>query len=148
MALNWCRLTDLNRYPFAYKATALPLELSRLIWWNPMESNHLLIFFRHPREPSTPEFHNWVVTVRIQLAFWLLCLNGPLPHSCHKPSQRLLQVQSGSGLSRMSFSVSCSTSQPKSPDRIAGIKKPKALTSGLNSLCVDNRSYGDDIRFT
>ncbi|MBL1502678.1 hypothetical protein ELD29_10910, partial [Klebsiella pneumoniae] len=27
-------------------------------------------------------------------------------------------------------------------------KKPKALTSGLNSLCVDNRSYGDDIRFT
>ncbi|MBS2754448.1 hypothetical protein KFX88_28375, partial [Klebsiella pneumoniae] len=28
--------------------------------------------------------------------------------------------------------VSCSTSLPKSPDRIAGIKKPKALTSGLN----------------
>jgi hypothetical protein len=25
-------------------------------------------------------------------------------------------------------------SQPKSPDRIAGIKKPKALTSGLNSF--------------
>ncbi|AKK89119.1 hypothetical protein ABY63_25345 [Klebsiella pneumoniae] len=30
--------------------------------------------------------------------------------------------------------VSCSTSLPKSPDRIAGIKKPKALTSGLNFL--------------
>lgn len=44
--------------------------------------------------------------------------------------------------------VSYGTSLPKSPDRIAGIKKPKALTSGLNSLCVDNRSYGDDIRFT
>lgn len=44
--------------------------------------------------------------------------------------------------------VSCGASLPKSPDRIAGIKKPKALTSGLNSLCVDNRSYGDDIRFT
>lgn len=48
----------------------------------------------------------------------------------------------------MSINVSCSTFLPKSPDRIAGIKKPKALTSGLNSLCVDNRSYGDDIRFT
>lgn len=31
-------------------------ELDRLIWWNPMESNHLLMLFRHPREPSTPEF--------------------------------------------------------------------------------------------
>lgn len=40
MALNWCRLTDLNRYPFAYKATALPLELSRLIWRDDVESNH------------------------------------------------------------------------------------------------------------
>ena len=26
--------------------------------------------------------------------------------------------------------VSCSTSLPKNPDRIEGIKKPKALTSG------------------
>lgn len=32
----------------------------------------------------------------------------------------------------MSINVSCSTFLPKSPDRIAGIKKPKALTSGLN----------------
>ncbi len=36
----WCRLTDLNRYPFAYKAIALPLELSRLIWRDDVESNH------------------------------------------------------------------------------------------------------------
>ncbi len=33
-------------------------ELDRRIWWNPMESNHLLMLFRHPREPSTPEFRN------------------------------------------------------------------------------------------
>lgn len=36
----WCRLTDLNRYPFAYKATALPLELSRLIWLRTLAHEH------------------------------------------------------------------------------------------------------------
>lgn len=35
--LCWCRLTDLNRWPFAYKATALPTELNRQFggeWWS------------------------------------------------------------------------------------------------------------------
>lgn len=36
----WCRLTDLNRHPFPYKGTALPLGLSRLIWRDDVESNH------------------------------------------------------------------------------------------------------------
>ena len=35
--LCWCRLTDLNRWPFAYKTTALPTELNRQFggeWWS------------------------------------------------------------------------------------------------------------------
>lgn len=40
-------------------------------------------------------------------------------------------MESGSGLSRMSFNVSCSTYSLKSPDRIAGIKKPRAINPGL-----------------
>lgn len=39
--------------------------------------------------------------------------------------------QSGSGLSRMSFSVSCGTYSLKSPDRIADTKKPRRLTEAL-----------------
>ncbi|MGN8307035.1 hypothetical protein, partial [Klebsiella pneumoniae] len=45
-----------------------------------------------------------------------------------------LNQKSGSGLCAEGFNVSCGTSLPKSPDRIAAIKKPKALTSGLNFL--------------
>lgn len=37
----------------------------------------------------------------------------------------VVQYQSGSGLSRMSFNVSCSTYSLKSPDRIADVKKPR-----------------------
>ena len=36
-----------------------------------------------------------------------------------------LNQQSGSGLCAEGFNVSCSTSLPKSPDRIEGIKKPR-----------------------
>ena len=50
-----------------------------------------------------------------------------------------LNQQSGSGLCAEGFNVSCSTSQPKSPDRIAGIKKPKALTSGLYFCSLSSR---------
>ena len=35
--------------------------------------------------------------------------------------------------------VSCSTSLPKSPDQIAGIEKPKALTSGLYFCSLSSR---------
>lgn len=45
-----------------------------------------------------------------------------------------LNQQSGSEPLPAGVDVSCRTSLPKSPDRIAGIKKPKALTSGLNFL--------------
>ena len=36
-----------------------------------------------------------------------------------------LNQKSGSGLCAEGFNVSCGTSLPKSPDRIAGIKKPR-----------------------
>ena len=38
-----------------------------------------------------------------------------------------LNQKSGSGLCAEGFNVSCSTSQPKSPDRIEGIKKPRMM---------------------
>lgn len=38
-----------------------------------------------------------------------------------------LNQKSGSGLCAEGFNVSCSTSLPKSPDRIAGIKKPRTM---------------------
>ena len=41
-------------------------------------------------------------------------------------------IQSGSGLSRMSVNVSCSTHQLKSPDRIAEMKKAAQATYHLN----------------
>ena len=36
----WRTIQDSNLKPIAYKATALPLELSRLIWRDDVESNH------------------------------------------------------------------------------------------------------------
>lgn len=42
-----------------------------------------------------------------------------------------LNQQSGSGLLRIGFNVSCSTSLPKSPDRIAETTKPKGVSLGL-----------------
>lgn len=36
----WCWLVDLNHHPFAYKATALPLELNQHVWRDSVDSNH------------------------------------------------------------------------------------------------------------
>nr|DAI64817.1 MAG TPA: hypothetical protein [Caudoviricetes sp.] len=43
-------------------------------------------------EPVIRSGHYWVGTVRMHFAFWPFCLNEPLPHSCPKPDQGLLQA--------------------------------------------------------
>ncbi len=51
----------------------------------------------------------------------------PTPPELHRQNfRRSMGQQSGSGLCAEGFDVSCSTSLPRSPDRIAESKKPKA----------------------
>ena len=65
---------------------------------------------------------------------------------------KLRQMQSGSGLSRMGFNVSCSTSLPKSPDRIAETTKPKGVSLGLliyfaAQFALTSRAYHNSSTF-
>lgn len=63
-----------------------------------------------------------------------------------------LNQQSGSGLLRIGFNVSCSTSLPKSPDRIAETTKPKGVSLGLliyfaAQFALTSRAYHNSSSF-